>query len=350
MTPGSFKKLRGPTSEVLGGLLGFDKKTKEVPFTKIIPARQTRQGEGDISYTPARTITGTKTKTTYEPKDPGNPLAGIPGLEGPFVAPMSQQEQQLVDKIGQAGKNQQNPMARELLDFTTAGGFTGRINPFQSVPGSQQALEDTVGGKFLSPESNPHLQGAIEAAQRPVIQQFEEQTIPNLRSEFTAAGQMIQPEGSSPFDMAVARAQSGLMNELGDISSQMSMQNYAQERGRQMDAISQGLQAEQLTQQTQQQERSRQMDAVAQGLQMDRTQLENMIESLRASALPRIVEQQGIDAGVQEFQRRMDTLMRALEMTAGVSSPTVATQPGTPGTPGAIGPLAGAAGEIIGML
>src|SRR5690606_16231356 len=92
------------------------------------------------------------------------------------------------------------------------------------------------------------LQSAIDAAQQPLMQAFQEQTIPQLKAQFTAAGQMIQPQGSSPFDMAAARATSGLMDALGDVGTRMAFANYDAERARQLQAAGLGIQQGQVDQ------------------------------------------------------------------------------------------------------
>lgn len=226
---------------------------------------------------------------------------GGPRFEGEFAADMTGQEQQLLQQVGQ------------------------QAQPSQETGQAMDTLSRTLQGDFLSPDSNPFLQQSIEAAQRPVIQQFEQQAMPRLRSEFTQAGQRVQPQGSSPFDRAAAIAQQGLTQELGDISSEMAAQNFQQERGRQMDAA-------QLVP------------------QIDQAQLEQAVSGMEASALPRLIEQQGIDRGLEEFRRRTDALMNAIQMGGQLGAPsTEVTQP-TPGMQGTMAGFLGGFGSGLGSM
>lgn len=202
----------------------------------------------------------------------GSGVSGIPTPSGPRVAPITPQEQNLVNLIGQR-----------------ALGST----PLQSS--ASNLLQQTLSGQFLNPASNPFLGATIEAAQRPLIRAFERTTIPNLRAQFTAAGHMIQPQSSSPFDTAVAMAQGDLMNALGDVSTRIASENFQAERGRQQSAVNQALQVSQ-------------------------TEMANMLAGLQASALPRLIEQRGIDAGIEEFNNQLNTLFQALALATGAAS------------------------------
>lgn len=216
---------------------------------------------------------------------------GGPTFQGDFTAGMTDAEKATLNQIG------------------------NQVQPSQASQQANQQLSSTLSGDFLSPESNPFLQGTIEAAQRPVIENFEDQVMPRMRSKFTQAGQFIQPEGSSPFDMAAAEALSGLNNELGDISSEIAGQNFQQERGRQM-------QAAQLAP------------------QIDRAQLDQLVKGLEAQALPRMIEQMGIDRGLEEFRRRMDVLLESIKTAGGLSSQNIATLPGSQAQPSPFSSLA----------
>lgn len=95
-----------------------------------------------------------------------------------------------------------------------------------------QLLQDTAQGQVGTTESlgralnfgldpnavfqqNPALRGAIDAAQRPVIENFTSAVLPNIRSGASNAGQY----GSSRQGIAEGIASRGLQHELGDISS-----------------------------------------------------------------------------------------------------------------------------------
>lgn len=215
---------------------------------------------------------------------------GGPTFQGDFTAGMSDQERQFLDQISQTGQTS------------------------QASESAQGLMNQTIQGDFLSPDSNPFLQQSIEAAQRPVIQQFEQQAMPRLRSEFTQAGQRVQEGGSSPFDRAAGIAQQGLTQELGDISSEMAAQNY-------------------------QQERSNQMNAAQVAPQLDQAQLEQSISAMQASELPRMIEQQGIDRGLEEFQRQQQQLLDTINIGGSLAIPDTEALAGTQGMQGTFGNL-----------
>lgn len=225
----------------------------------------------------------------------------------PLVAPITGDEQSLLDRI----------MAQ-----------VGQPNPVMLA--AQGQLADTLSGKFLTPEGNPFLSAAIQAATRPVIQTFQDVAIPQLKSQFVAAGQRIQPGGSSAFDKAAAIATRGLLDNVADISTKIASANFAAERDRQIQAI-------------------------AQASQVSSQEINNTINALQAVALPRLIEQFGINQGLQEFNRRVNVLLQALQIAAGKAGPFVGQEMRSSGSssisPGilpAIGDFVGGFGKLLG--
>ncbi len=226
------------------------------------------------------------------------------GVQDParFSAPLAGQESQLLTQLG---------------GLFQGGGATGQAQSF---------LQSVLSGQGLDPASNPFLQATIQSAQRPLIEQFQDITLPRLQSDFTAAGQRIQPEGSSAFDRSAALATRGLTNALGDIATTLSGQNF-------------------------QQERNRQTQAVTQASQLQTADVQNTIAGLQAVALPRLIEQFGIDRGLEEFNRRIQTVLAAIQLAQGLplqtiaqeSSATSVTKPNIVGTLGGIAFGAGGA-------
>jgi len=190
----------------------------------------------------------------------GNPLAGIPSSQTdgqPLAAPIAAGEQTILDAL--------------LADAT--GGGSGR----------SALLSKTLAGDFLTPSSNPFLQAAIEAAQRPTLEGLEETLSRTLPGRFTQAGQFIQPKGSSAFDRAAALATKGVSQSLADIATKMSSEAYEAERGRQTQAVA-----------------------------LSQAEVATSIENLQAQALPRLIEDLGIERGLTEFQNRVQTLLQTL--------------------------------------
>lgn len=215
---------------------------------------------------------------------------GGPQYEGPLFAPMTGNEEALLQQAFQQSS----------------------ASPFMDAAG--QHFQNVMGGQFLTPDSNPFLQDAIAAAQRPVLESFQDTVMPRLAAQFTRAGQMVQPQASSPFDTAAAISSRGLANALGDISTNMAFGNYQAERGRQE-------------------------SAAAMLPQIEEAQLNRTIQGLQTQALPRMIQELGIERGMQEFQRRIDVLMTALGQAGSMALPRTTTVPGTPGTAGSQGLL-----------
>jgi hypothetical protein len=92
-------------------------------------------------------------------------------------------------------------------------------------------LGATASGAFLS--GNPFQQQMIQAATRPIMQQFEEQTLPGIASGFSGAGRY----GSGAMERALGRATESTARAIGDVSTNIAFQDYGAERGRQQQAI-----------------------------------------------------------------------------------------------------------------
>lgn len=142
------------------------------------------------------------------------------------------------------------------------------------------------------------------------------------RGIFAAAGHNIN--ASSPFTAQRVRQQGDTQNALGqataDVTSQILGGNYQAERGRQAAAQGQyaGLGAQQYGN-----ERAMQMGATGQAAQQAQARLQNAMQGLQASALPRMIQDMGIERGIQEFQRRMGVMQNSLGMAGQLSQPTV---------------------------
>jgi len=236
-----------------------------------------------------------------------NPLttAGIPTQGGPNVAPLGGSEGDILNRIIQSVLGQ-NPLAQ----------------------GSQNVLQQTLSGQFLDPSSNPSLAANISAAQRPVIEQFNESIIPQLRSAFTQAGQTIQGDGSSPFGKALVQSSRDFQRNLGDISTRLVSDNFSRERQLQQGAVGQAT-------------------AFSQG------ELQSLVTGLQQSALPRFIEQSGIEAGTQEFNNQLNLLLQVLSLASGAASPNTQTIQAT-GAPAQsatdFGSIGTAAGQGLGAL
>jgi hypothetical protein len=193
--------------------------------------------------------------TSTVPAAPSNIIAGLPGLrtgggaEGsnidptlrPYLGMGLQRAEQLF--FGQQpqlfpGQMYVSP-SQQTLDALAAQEQLARAGSPQLAAAQEaygRALGQTgftAGGGFLG--ANPFLQGAIASATRPVMQQFQEQTLPGIQSAFSQAGRY----GSGAQARAIGQAQEAASRAIGDISASMMAQDYARERGLQQQAIGQ---------------------------------------------------------------------------------------------------------------
>ncbi len=197
----------------------------------------------------------------------GDVQGGIPIAEGPFAAPVAAGEQTLLD---------------QLLAKATGG----------STSVSQDLLGQTASGAFLT--ENPFLQSQIETAQRTSLQGLEELLTRVLPGRFTQAGQFTQPEGTSAFDRAAAIATRGVAQSQADIASNLAFAGFESERGRQQEA------------------------AIALP-QVTEAEVNTLISNLQAQALPRLIEQFGLEAGTEAFNQQINALLQVLAITSGTT-------------------------------
>ena len=243
-------------------------------------------------------------RTTVTPTSPT--LTGIPApsSEQLGVVPMSAQEETLLGRLG--GGSPTDVARRRQLNQTLKGRF---------LPGDA--------------EGNPFLRQMIRAAQRPTLQGLTEQLERSLPGRFTQAGQFTQPGGSSAFDRAAAIATRGATQEMGDIATRLSFGAFEGERNRQFAA--------------QEGERQRQLQAA----QLSQQDVQSTVQALQAAALPRLIQQQGLDRGLEDFNRRMNTLLQILHLAAGTTQTTPVSMGQQSQTGGIIPALSGAAQAFI---
>jgi hypothetical protein len=136
--------------------------------------------------------------------------------------------------------------SQQTLDALAAQEQIARAAP-SSLQAAQESymrglggLGATAGGAFLM--GNPYQQMAIEAATRPIMQQYEEQTMPGIASGFSRAGRY----GSGAMERAQGRAAEATGRAIGDVASNIAYSGYEAERGRQQQAITQQINAAQM--------------------------------------------------------------------------------------------------------
>ena len=148
------------------------------------------------------------------------------------------------DALGQLGAFRGTPEAfrtlRALEDFGRAeqGFVTDARNAVLNFDEGFESdaiplLLETAQGKFLTEQSgNPFIRDFIDAAQRPVIENFREEVLPGILSTFAGTGGV----GSSLRAGFTNQQARDLQRNLGDISANISFNVFEAERQRQQAA------------------------------------------------------------------------------------------------------------------
>lgn len=223
---------------------------------------------------------------------------------------------QLLGSFASQNTNAGNPLTGSTA--TPQAGMTGQEQSLLSTighqvgPGTDSAgyIKNVLGGNYMpgQPGANPFFDAAVRAAQRPTLEGLQETLSRSLPGRFTANGQFTQPNtgdqgGSSAFDRAAAIATRGAANAVGDIATNMGNTAYGAER---------------------------QNQNVAAGL--DQAQVDQTIKGLQASALPRLIQQNGLDQGLALFQQQTSNLLDILKTIGAVQAPHLGQQTVSQGT------------------
>ena len=100
----------------------------------------------------------------------------------------------------------------------------------QAYQASLGQIGQTAAGGFLG--GSPYREALIQAATRPLVQQYSQEVVPGIASGFSRAGRY----GSGAMEQAQARAAEAFGRSLGDITAGITAQDYARERGLQQQA------------------------------------------------------------------------------------------------------------------
>lgn len=273
---------------------------------------------------------------------------GLPGFEGQTTAQLGDLENQLLGKLSgflspQSGVGQGINLGQQAINQATSGAtlsplITG-ITATGAAPETFQSLGDLIAGRTLTGD-NPVVQGQIQAATRPIFEAFQDD-LGQLSSAATQAGQFVQPGSSSPFELARSRLQTGVANAIGDTSSRIVADNFARERQNQLGLA--GLLSDVF-----EQGQGRALQGASMQVPFQRGQLGGLMEALNIAALPRLIEQQGLDRGQQEFNRQQGTLLNIIQAALGSSAPQTVSIPGQEGSTGLLGGVLSAAGTAFG--
>jgi hypothetical protein len=100
----------------------------------------------------------------------------------------------------------------------------------QAYTSSLGQVGQTAAGGFLN--ANPYQQAMMEAATRPLTQQFSQAVLPGISSLYSRSGRL----GSGSMERALGTATEAYGRSLGDITSNIAGSQYQQERGLQQQA------------------------------------------------------------------------------------------------------------------
>ncbi len=196
-----------------------------------------------------------------------NALGGGPQLTGPFTADITGAEQRGLDVLDQ-------------------GVF--------SLDGLGADQEAAIRQALSGGEQNPFLDQAIASATRPLTNNAELQELQD-RAFFTGAGQKIQ--GSSAFTAQRRRGLDDLERNIADVSTNLSFADLIRRTEQQLQAVN-----------------------------LANEIFSNQRETITALALPRLIEQFGLDQANEELRRRITAAENALTELGNLSSPTVGQQ------------------------
>jgi hypothetical protein len=100
----------------------------------------------------------------------------------------------------------------------------------QAYTSSLGQVGQTAAGGFLN--ANPYQQAMMEAATRPLTQQFSQSVLPGISSLYSRSGRL----GSGAMERALGTATEAYGRSLGDITANIAGSQYQQERGLQQQA------------------------------------------------------------------------------------------------------------------
>lgn len=371
MTPQAYKNLQQPFAQTLASMLGFTQNPTPAPAQQYAPGTLPQgggyqsspygnrggggggggangggdqgSGSGYQGFRPVQTPPPPASTYTGNTAGGNALLSGLPSYQGPLTADMTQNEggilQQLMGTDQSSGINEylQQLLGGQFMPGGAQGSAVGDVNA-QGIDYNTSGADPYASMQFGNAQ-NPFLQAYTQAQQRTTMDQLTQALTRDLPGRFTQGGQFIQPQGSSAFDRAAALATSGAANAMGDIASNIGYNAYASDRGLQANAIneqqnrllqtatgnaSNDLTAQQANQSTALSQNTSERALQQQGVGLQQAQVQSMIANLQAQALPRLIQEQGIERGVAAFNAQVNQLMQTLGIAANVSQPTVA--------------------------
>ena len=200
-------------------------------------------------------------------------LDAVPKFEGPLVTPITSGEQ---SALGSAMEfDPTNPLHKAIT----------------------QSWNDTNAGRYLRPETNPALQASYQRAVNPALQYGDVRAAENAPNANTPA--------ANPFSDISAARTADRANLSADSAGRFYGRNYTAERGRMGEALQAGGQY---------------------GLQEAALKFDTLTKQLQFSALPRMIEDLGVERGLQEYKLKLDFLKNITIGAVSGSQPQIATE------------------------
>jgi hypothetical protein len=120
------------------------------------------------------------------------------------------------------------------LQTAGQGQVLSAVGGMNTLAGSGAEANNFLLGDIWNPNTNPALQGAVDAAIRPITQQYQEVVRPALRDEFAGAGQQF---GGSRRNLAEGSAAGKYMSQVGDTARTLVNDQYATNINAQLKAL-----------------------------------------------------------------------------------------------------------------
>jgi hypothetical protein len=160
----------------------------------------------------------------------GAPLTSTSTGAGPSTV-WGGQESYLTDLYGQ-GSELLGSQPAENLGMTA--GREGMMS-YANSPALQNLIQSTQGGfnQMMNPQQNPYLQQAMQSAIRPITQNYQENVLSGITDQAVQAGQT----GGSRQGIAEGIAGRSYLDTIGDVSTNMAMQDYTQGQQNQLAAM-----------------------------------------------------------------------------------------------------------------
>jgi hypothetical protein len=175
------------------------------------------------------------------PIEPGAPAAGASQIDAtirPFLTEGLRQAQELFLRQQPSmfpGQTYVSPSEQTLQALQSQEDIARQASPIlgqaqQAYTSSLGQVGQTAAGGFLN--ANPYQQAMMEAATRPLTQQFSQAVLPGISSLYSKSGRL----GSGSMERALGTATEAYGRSLGDITSNIAGTQYQRERELQQQA------------------------------------------------------------------------------------------------------------------